>query len=212
MREATKLTGYLGTLFTALILAALMGIEAYGEQANLPLPDTSRARPYVVVAADDFSAGYGRTRKSLCISSNVGSFAARAQTAIRAALDLQKDTGADYVQVAMTPIGDIGCSEYFTAIAEYSPDGGGVSGDAKNHYWMVQATDIVLDIEERLVLKAWQEAKPGFEKNGEVDVEGMKNYLSKQLNLSPKEVEDFWLKGVEMKITLRRYPVAGDRR
>ena len=171
------------------------------------VPDTSAAQSYRVAETSDFSAGYGRTRKSLCSVSDAESFTARAHTIMRAAMRFQQETGADYVQVAMTPIDGIGCGDYFTAIAEYAPDGGGVTGDETNHFWQVKATDIVLDIEERLVLRAWQEAKPQFSDNGDVDIERIKAHLAAQLNLSPEEVEDFWLKGVEMGMTLRRYPV-----
>ncbi|MFO8113401.1 MAG: DUF4875 domain-containing protein [Desulfosalsimonadaceae bacterium] len=201
------MTRYFFTLCLAVIFLAVLGGETIAEQASPHLPDTSRAYPYLVVAQEDFSAGYGRIRKELCIASDAESFTARAQTAIRAAVDLQQKTGADYVQVAITPIADIGCHDYFTAIAEYSPDGGGVTGETKHQYWQVKATDIVLDIEERLVLKAWQEAKPDFETGGEVDIERMKQYLAGQLNLSPDEVEEYWLKSVEMGITLRQYRV-----
>ncbi len=204
------MTRYLSMLCLSVIFLAFSGREAFGEQASSPLPDTAEAHPYIVVGQEDFSAGYGRIRKGLCIASDAESFTARAHTAIRAALDLQQSTGADYVQVAITPIADIGCNDYFTAIAEYSPDGGGVAGETKNHYWQVKATDIVLDIEERLVLKAWQEAKPDFETDGEVDIERMKHYLAGQLNLSPDEVEEYWLKSVEMGITLRQYRVEDD--
>ena len=176
-------------------------------QATQTTPDTSAAQSYRVAETSDFSAGYGRTRKSLCIVSDAERFTARAHTIMRAAIRFQQETGADYVQVAMTPIDGIGCGDYFTAIAEYAPDGGGVTGDETNHFWQVKATDIVLDIEERLVLRAWQEAKPQFSDNGDVDIERMKAHLAAQLNLSPEEVEDFWLKGVEMGMTLRRYPV-----
>ena len=197
---------YLGTLLTALLFIAAHSAVAFGEQVR-PMPDMSRAHSYIVVDEQDFSAGYGRTRKSLCIASTADTYIARAHTIIRAAVDLQKRTGADYVQVAMTPIADIGCSDYFTAIAEHSPDGGGVAGNLRNHYWQVQATDIVLDIEERLVLRAWQEVKADFETDGEVDTEGIARHLARQLNLSPEEVKNFWLRSVEMTITLRDYMV-----
>lgn len=203
------MTRYLSMLCLSVIFLAVLGRETYGEQASPPAPDTSMGHPYIVVAQEDFSAGYGRIRKELCIASEAESFTARAHTAIRAALDLQQKTGADYVQVAITPIADIGCNDYFTAIAEYSPDGRGVTGETKHQYWQVKATDIVLDIEERLVLKAWQEAKPDFETDGDVDIERMKHYLAGQLNLSPDEVEKYWLKSVEMGMTLRQYRVGG---
>ncbi len=206
------MTRYLFMLCLSVIFLAGLGRETFGEQPSPPLPDTAEAHPYIVVAQEDFSAGYGRTRKDLCIASEAESFTARAHTAIRAAVDLQQKTGADYVQVAITPIADIGCDDYFTAIAEYSPDGGGVTGETKHQYWQIKATDIVLDIEERLVLKAWQEAKPDFEAGGEVDIERMKRHLARQLNLSPDEVEEYWLKSVEMGMTLRQYRVQEDTR
>lgn len=198
--------------YTAIIVIAgmiLIGMtnDWAAAERHTPLPRTNAAQFYTVVDTQDFSAGYGRTRKSLCIASNAESFTARAHTAIRAALDFQQDTGADYIQVAITPIADIGCSDYFTAIAGYSSDGRGITGNEENHFWEVQASDVVLDIEERLVLKAWQEARSNFEVNGDIDIEGMKQHLSRQLNLSPEKVEDYWLKSVEMGLSMRQYPL-----
>jgi hypothetical protein len=196
-------------LFTVVILIALLGQGAFGDQVIRRLPDTSQAQSYTILDQQDFSAGYGRVRKTACIASDAESFTARAHTAIRASIDLQRNTGADYVQVAVTPITGIGCSEYYSAIAEYSPDGGGVTGDQKNHFWQVKASDIFLDIEERLLLKAWHEAAPEFTRNETVDMEAMKRYLSRQLNLSIEKVEHFRLKGVEMVFTLRPYRADG---
>jgi hypothetical protein len=204
-----KLTRTIAMLFTALILIALPGHHALGDQITRRLPDTSQAQSYTILDQQDFSAGYGRVRKTACIASDAESFTARAHTAIRASIDLQRNTGADYVQVAVTPITGIGCSEYYSAIAEYAPDGGGVTGDQKNHFWQVKASDIFLDIEERLLLKAWHEAAPEFTGNGTVDMEGMKQYLSRQLNLTVEKVEHFRLRGVEMVFTLRPYRMDG---
>ena len=172
-----------------------------------PAPRTCAAHAYTVVSTEDFSAGYGRNRVMLCIASDADGFVARAHTVIQAALDYHLNVGADYIQVAMTPIRDMGCNDYYTAIAEYSPDGRGITGNERNHFWGVRATDVVLDIEERLVLKAWQEARPAFEVNGEVDLERMKQHLARQLNLSPDEVEDYWLTSVEMGMTMRGYRI-----
>ncbi len=197
-------------VIAGMILIGMTNNWAIAER-KAPLPRTNAAQYYTVVDTQDFSAGYGRTRKSLCIASEAETFTARAHTAIRAALDFKRDTGADYIQVAITPIADIGCNDYFTAIAGYSSDGQGITGNEENHFWEVKASDVVLDIEERLVLKAWQEAKDDFEVNGDIDIEGMKQYLSRQLNLSPEKVEDYWLKSVEMGLSMRPYPLQGIR-
>ena len=202
--QQARLLAIAAAAFTAL---AMMAGDILWAADTRRTPDTSAAQSYRVAETTDFSAGYGRTRKSLCIVSNAESFTARAHTIIRAAVEFQRESGADYVQVAMTPIEGVGCGDFFTAIAEYAPDGGGATGDESGHVWQVKATDIVLDIEERLVLRAWQEAKPQFSDNGDVDIERMKAHLAAQLNLTPEEVEDFWLKGVEMGMSLRRYPV-----
>lgn len=202
---------YTAALLTILLFSAASGNSTLGEQLNKSTPDTSRAQSYTIISQQDFSAGYGRIRKALCVSSEAESYITRAHTAIRAAIVFQRETGADYVQVAVTPISGTGCSEHYSAIAEYSPDGGGVTGDQNNHFWQVKASDILLDIEERLLLKAWQEAKPEFEVDGNVDMERIKQHLSRQLNLTIKQVEDFWLKGVEMGFNLRSYPVDGKK-
>lgn len=198
---------YAAALLTILLFSAAPVNDALGEPLNISIPDTSRAQSYTIISQQDFSAGYGRIRKALCVSSEAETYIARAHTAIRAAIVFQQETGADYVQVAVTPISGAGCSEHYSAIAEYSPDGGGVTGDQDNHFWQVKASNILLDLEERLLLKAWQEAKPDFEIDGNVDMERIKQHLSRQLNLSIKQVEDFWLKGVEMGFNLRTYPI-----
>jgi len=208
-KKDMKVTRTITAIFMVLAFHAFTG-GAYAGQPDGRIPDFSQARSYTVVDKQDFSAGYGRTRIALCIASDAERFTARAHTAIRAAVDVQRDTGADYIQVAITPIAGIGCREHFTAVAEYAPDGGGITGDAQNRFWQVKATDIVLDLEERLVLRAWEESRSEFLTNGEVDMERMTQHLSKQLNLSPEAVENYYLQSVEMGISMRPYPAAGD--
>ena len=182
---------------------------AFGADPALPearLPDTGRAHAYTVVGEDDFSADYGRVRKAWCIASDARSFTARAHTVIQAAIDLQQQYDADFVRVAMTPIKKTGCDNTYAAMAEYAPEGE-QAGTDEAFVWQVRASDIVLGPEERLVAIAWEEARSKFETGGEVDVEKMTRYLAGQLNLTPDEVKDYWLQSVEMKMTLRSYPV-----
>ena len=171
------------------------------------LPDTPQADHYLVIGENDFSAGYGRVRKGWCITSEAKSFTARAQTAIQAAIDLQEQTGADYVSIKMTPIDKIGCGVYHAAMAEYSPDGGGPTGSEENRVWWVKASDVTLGAEARLVAIAWEEVRDKFEANGEVNIEAMTRYLSGQLNLTPQEVRDYWLECVEMNLHLKQYEI-----
>ncbi|MGM0453479.1 MAG: hypothetical protein ACQERN_09980 [Thermodesulfobacteriota bacterium] len=203
-------------LFTAVFFLAItagaiaaMYTGAFCANTDVPaggLPETSRAQAYTVVGEDDFSADYGRIRKAWCIASDARSFTARAHTTIQAAIDLQQQYDADFVRVAMTPVKQAGCDRYYAAMAEYAP-AGQQTDDEKPFVWRVRASDVVLNAEERLVAIAWEEARSRFETGGEVDVEKMTRYLAGQLNLSPAEVKDYWLESVEMKMTLRSYPV-----
>ncbi len=197
--------------FLAITAGAVAAVytSAFSANTDAPadsLPETRRAHTYTVVGEDDFSADYGRIRKAWCIASDARDFTARAHTVIQAAIDLQRQYDADFVRVAMTPVRKAGCDRYYAAMAEYAP-AGQQTGDQEPFVWRVRASDVVLNAEERLVAIAWEEARSRFETSDEVDVEKMTRYLAGQLNLSPAEVKEYWLECVEMKMTLRSYPV-----
>lgn len=188
------------------ICMGLAGYSAPGE-ARETGPDTSLAGTYQVLGENNLSTDSGRTAKEWCIFSSADSFEKRAQTAIQAAVDLQEKSGADYVSVKLTPIPKVGCARYLAATAVYAPDGLGINGKKARPVWSVSSSSINLGPEEVLVAMAWEEARPKIEVNGKVDPDKMAKYLSKQLNLTPEEVRDYWLRCLEMGMTLRRYPV-----
>lgn len=181
--------------------------ERSTEPSQITEPDTSLASGYQVLGERDLSTGSGRTGKEWCILSSVETFEARAQTAMRAAFELQKKSGADYVSIKLTPIPKVGCSQYIAASAEYCPDGLGINGKQTHSVWSVSASNIVLGPEEVLVAIAWAEALPKIAVDDHVDLDKMSEYLSKQLNLTPKQVKTYRLRCLEMGMTLRRYPV-----
>ncbi len=195
------------SIVIALVIGmGLAGFSVPGE-ARETQPDTSLAGTYRVLGENDLSTGSGRTAKEWCIFSSADSFAKRAQTAIQAAIDLQEKSGAAYVSVKLTPIPKVGCGRYLAATAVYAPDGLGIKGKKSRPVWSVSSSSILLGPEEVLVAMAWEEARPKIEVNGKVNPDTMAKYLSKQLNLTPLQVRNYWLRCLEMGMTLRQYPV-----
>jgi len=100
---------------------------------SLADPDTSKATSYTIYKVRDFSFP-GRVRKYWLCYCSASDFECRAQTAIKAAIDLQKSSHAKVVQVYLTQKN----SNYQLANAWYAVDGKGMNG-LEDWNWRVTA-------------------------------------------------------------------------
>lgn len=150
------------------------------------LPDMSLAKPYEVVSSNDFSfPGRKRVSRSI-IAPSAKSYEERAHTAIKAAYDLQKESGAVVasIWVLSSPLLD-GKGDLF-ALSNYAIDGSGYSGN-QGWTWEVSASRQQPSETDILILELWAALRQkvidsGSEFNEEME-KTVKNVIAKELNL-----------------------------
>lgn len=109
-------------------------LALFSSGCSLAGPDTSKAASYTIFKIKDFSFP-GRVRKTcLAYSTTAIDHESRAQTAIKAALDMQQSLSADVVQVYLT----MRNSSKELANALYARDGKGMNG-LEDWQWKVTA-------------------------------------------------------------------------
>jgi len=103
-------------------------------------PSLGHAVAYQVLAQDGSNPG-GRARiQAVILAPSASDRDQFAQTAMKAAKDLQKDTGAKVVSILLEPDATVANHGAALAIASYAPDGGGFSGK-QGWTWQVEAAD-----------------------------------------------------------------------
>lgn len=100
--------------------------------------DVSQAKDYQVISSEDFSFT-GRKRVQINIAApDASNYEELAQTAIKAAMDFQKQQNADVVYIFLGDDIEMINNGDASAIARYAPDGGGNSGE-QSWTWQVEA-------------------------------------------------------------------------
>lgn len=163
-------------------------------------PDISKAKPYSVFNQKDLSV-VGRNRLEWWIQSpEAKSFEERAQTAMKAAIDLQKKNAADFVNVWLEINPTLAGKGYQLAIARYAPDGKGISG-TEELKWEVEAADVSTDSQEIAIGDLWYKNRDSFLRpDGLVDEPRIMVFIAKKLHISPDQVHLPWF-------TRKGYPV-----
>jgi hypothetical protein len=129
-------------LFVLSLFLFLVGCsESAIDRANKV--DISQAQPYFVIKTDSFSAPEGRDRLRIVVHAPAAvTKSQRAQTAIKAAFDYQKETGAYEVESWLEALPKV--SERI-AIADYYPYKKKAWGDASPYMLSVEASDYVIE-------------------------------------------------------------------
>jgi hypothetical protein len=162
-------------------------------------PDFTKAMPYQVMTYGDFSFP-GRTRLEWGITSSARSFEERAQTAMKAAFDLQKKSKADVVSIWLEIGPAMAGAGHQLAIARYAPDGGGFSGDQK-WIWEVEAAVQEPDPLEIEVGELWYQNSEAYRGlDGALDEPSLKAFIAEKLGVEKEKVSLPW-------ITRNVYPV-----
>lgn len=150
-------------------------------------PQFPKAKPYEIIIRKDFSLN-DRKRMECSIISQSELLDERAQTAMKAALDFQKETGADVVSVWYEISRDFAGKGLLLAVARYAPDGKGFSGDQK-WKWEVEATSETPDKTTIEISKLWYQHRESFmDSNRFVDEDRLKRFISKKLQISSEKV------------------------
>lgn len=150
-RKAVLKQGGLATLALFVLMAILM---PKGDQTDIESAPAKKdvissqaeafqhAKVYEIISNED-SSFPGRKRLGISILSEAASFEERAQTAMKAAIDYQKITKADLVSVRLEPSKAMDGKGSPLAVADYAPDGKGISGDTSmsgnDWVWKVEA-------------------------------------------------------------------------
>lgn len=133
-------------------------------QVNLEYAQTNASIgpvAYTVVDRKNISIP-GRTRLSASIvAPEALTVEQRAQTAMKAAKELQESTKAYVVTVFLVPSPNLVGMGINLAIARYAVDGRGYSGD-QNWQWEVQATDKPVDEQQLRITELWEEKQSSF--------------------------------------------------
>lgn len=174
-------------IFVIIALVIVVGLFA-PEKKSI---DLSKAKPYSIFHEGDFSFA-GRKRMEWWVTSpEAKSFEERAQTAIKAAIDLQKKSNADMVSIWLEISPSIAGSGNQFAVARYAPDGAGISGVKKvdNWTWEVEATGDIPDQQSVTMAELWYHNRPSFLlKNGLTDEPKLKAAIAKKLGIKADQV------------------------
>lgn len=151
------------------------------------LPSLEQAKPYQLIDSKDFSFA-GRKRIEAVIVSSANSKDERAQTAMKAAIELQQKTDADVTAILLEMDKHSIRQGNALALANYAPDNGGLSGD-QNWTWEVEASDQPLAKLAINVITLWETSKNSFRKSdGLVDEPKLKAAIAKQIGISIEQV------------------------
>lgn len=167
------------------------------ENSNQSLPSLDQAKPYRVIVKMDATFPINRVRYVLNVSApEAETFEERAQTTLKAAIDVQKQTGANIVAARLFDYELENLTGIALAMADYSGDGKDWSGDRvglRNGNWEVDASDFKITKQQMAVGKVWENNYQNFQIDDGFDgtkTDGMelRNYIAEQLNMTEPEV------------------------
>lgn len=154
--------------------------------------DLSRARPYKVISSDDTSFT-GRSRVQWHITSDATDFESFAQTAIKAAQDLQAQTYAYVSSVYLETDQALVGQGYSLAIAHYAIDGGGFSGD-QDWTWDVSAATKAPEKISMTVAELWSKYRRVYQTaDGFTDEPKLRAAIAKELGVDVEVVHLPWV-------------------
>lgn len=173
----------LGVLLVGVALIAILAPQR---------PDLPMARSYKVLSDKDFST-HGRTRLGRGLQSSARSMEERSQTAMQAALDLQKSSRADVVSVWLEINQDLAATGRQLVIVRYAPDGKGFSGK-QNWQWEVEATDQEVGPLNAEIGDLWFQFQEDYrDENGVLDEVGLKSFMAQKLGVNANQVTLPWI-------------------
>ena len=173
--------------------------ETPSKESDPPLPQLNEAKDYKVMRRVD--ASIGRTRYVLNISSpDAKTFEERAHTALKAAIEIQKQTGANVVAArlfiyGLNEVTPLEVMPVAVARAEYSGDGKDWSGSGKlrNGNWEVMASSLQITEPQLAIAKIWEDNDQNFQIDDgqggmQTDEKRLRKLIGKKLKMSESEV------------------------
>lgn len=180
------------------VFLALIGLAGCGDSPS----DVSQAVEYTVVKTEDVSFA-GRTRVNrYVVAAHANTREQRAQTAIKAAMDLQHETLAQVSSVVVELSAWLAGHGHPVATADYAIDGRGMSGD-QSWTWRVSASDEPVTPDRLRVAETYYQYRPRYRQpDGLTDEKGLEAKVRKVLGVDDMAIT----LGLHMG-TLTAYPV-----
>ena len=147
-----------------------------------------QAVPYTIISTDDFSFP-ARKRIQVNISAEqANDFESYAQTAVKAAVEMQQDLNADVIYVFLGENLNLIETGAAYAIARYAPDNGGNSGD-QGWTWQVEAVDKPFSDLQIKVSELWWQHRDDFQVDGLTDEDRFVPFLAEKLGVSEDQIQ-----------------------
>lgn len=170
----------------------LLGAPACGEnQATAP---TDQATVYELISSNETSFAARKRLSAMIVAPTAVTHEQRAQTALKAAVDLQKEKRVDAVGVFLEISSSLAEKGYVLAIASYAPDGQGWGGKPFRHVtWEARATSQVVPQNVIEIAELWYQHEHRFQMDDgfggtRTDEPALKIYIAGLLRIDPAEV------------------------
>jgi hypothetical protein len=152
-----------------------------------PSPDVSKAVPYRVVGKKTWGFGGAERGTVFIVALGATGFEERAQTAMKAALDLSGEYGLDDTEVLLLPDEKLPERGTQYARAVYRNDKARLDG---HDTWEVTSSDDVLTEKELAIARLWYENADRFNtKEGYTDHERLNRFIARQMHMREDEVD-----------------------
>jgi hypothetical protein len=167
-----------------------------GEQGKEPAVD--KAKPYKIISEEGPTpcCSSSRTKGKVWISSSAPDFVSRAQTALKASMDVERRMGVDYVVVYLlpSPASIYVRNGVYLASAQFARDGRGADGNSplKHITWEANANAEKLDPTKMKILYLFYERSNDYqtiflECRDARNLEFGREYWAKRLHISLEE-------------------------
>ena len=146
-----------------------------------------QAVPYTIISTDDFSFPARKRIQVNILADQANDFESYAQTAVKAAVELQQDLNSDVIYVFLGENLNLIETGAAYAIARYAPDNGGNSGD-QGWTWQVEAVDKPFSELQIKVSDLWWKHRDDFQVDGLTDEERFVPFLAEKMGIPEEDV------------------------
>lgn len=198
-------------LVTVCLLAVLLASGAARGETGGDLP-TAQAVEYRTIETSDLSFPGRKRMRAAILAPAASTVEQRAQTALKAAVDLQERTGADAVKVVLEISPALAGQRLMLAIGEYAPDLRGWTGFGPhlNGSWQASATAETIPERAVEIATLWLESEGKFQKDdgsGGTTTDGaaLNDYVAETMDIEPDAVRQALLDLSKIMTTRRAY-------
>ncbi|MEJ5361118.1 MAG: hypothetical protein WHV26_03560 [Spirochaetota bacterium] len=185
-------------VFIILFIAFLFGGSDKIEFKNDEL--LKKIKPYDIIQKEDISFPGRKRFKIFIIAPEAKTFEQRGLTALKAAMDFCYENDLDFVSAHLEINDRIKNLGYQIAIADFSPDKGGVSGNEKlEKPWGIEAYDgDIDDIKLKATILYETNKKRFLNQNGLVDSNRIRKFINDELKVNDYSL--LWIQRKKLEI------------